>query len=462
MRKKNFIILLITLCLGGSFLFAGEFNAQMVKDFFPQELSGQVSIDKTLEEKDASLPLLISFQRNELTHNLSHYQIIIKVGQGEYDLLSIHRVVKEQKPFVPVSAKEAVLLIHGDSENFVLNFLTPPDLRPYEATPAGYMAENDIDVWGIDRRPTLVPLEENDFSFMKDWGTELYINDIEITLAFARKIRQITGSGKTPFILSGFSRGAQLTYAYANYETKKTENRRHVKGIIPMDMYYKFSDENNLARERAFYNYGIMKQMYDSGIYVRDEGILFYQLAALAYYSPDDVSPFFPPMTNRQVGLYLLTIPEKERNTTVDSPFLSIMGYTHNFAGIFNASGIPDGLRYADENEVNRIILSQPPYMSLKETLEGYAIASGQVELPFDDHLDKINLPVLYVGAGGGFGRESLDTLDLLGSRDKKHIMISFEPAENAPMDYGHSELLKSYFSIELVWTPVVQWIKTH
>jgi hypothetical protein len=41
--------------------------------------------------------------------------------------------------------------------------------------------------------------------------------------------------------LLGWSNGGTLTYAYANDETRFPRGRRHIKGLIPVDIVFKFT-----------------------------------------------------------------------------------------------------------------------------------------------------------------------------------------------------------------------------
>ncbi|CAD7782394.1 hypothetical protein DMNBHIDG_03069 [Candidatus Methanoperedenaceae archaeon GB37] len=64
---------------------------------------------------------------------------------------------------------------------------------------------------------------------------------------------------------------------------------------------------------------------------------------------------------------------------------------------------------------------------------------SDEVEVPYDDYLSEINIPVFYVGAAGGFGEYGIYTVTLLGSTDKKTLIVQLYPPEAVALDYGHS-----------------------
>ena len=91
-----------------------------------------------------------------------------------------------------------------------------------------------------------------------------------------------------------------------------------------------------------------------------------------------------------------------------------------------------------------------------------YTISCGEIPTPFDDHLNDITVPVLYVGAGGGFGRNGLYTLTLLGSQDVSSLIVSFYPPAQAAFDFGHADLFHAQDAENLVWSPIYQWLSRH
>src|SRR3979490_2035428 len=65
-------------------------------------------------------------ERRALTANVAEYFFKVRVGSGPYDEIGVHRVVKEVAPNVPVHARNAVFLTHGDICGFRTAFLTGP------------------------------------------------------------------------------------------------------------------------------------------------------------------------------------------------------------------------------------------------------------------------------------------------------------------------------------------------
>jgi hypothetical protein len=114
----------------------------------------------------ASAQAFSNVERRVLTANVAEYSFKIRVGSGPYDEIGVHRVVKEIAPNVPARASKAVFLAHGDIWNFRGAFLAGAQTLPV------FLAQNGVDVWGIDFRWTLVPATVTDFSFMQGWDLQ--------------------------------------------------------------------------------------------------------------------------------------------------------------------------------------------------------------------------------------------------------------------------------------------------
>ena len=84
-----------------------------------------------------------------------------------------------------------------------------------------------------------------------------------------------------------------------------------------------------------------------------------------------------------------------------------------------------------------------------------------EADVPFDDHLDDISVPVLYVGAGGGFGEFGVYTTTLLGSTDVTTRVVDLT-RRPAPVDFGHADLFLATDARTLVWRPILNWIRAH
>jgi len=71
-------------------------------------------------------------------------------------------------------------------------------------------------------------------------------------------------------------------------------------------------------------------------------------------------------------------------------------------------------------------------------------------------------VPVLYVGAGGGFGDFGLYTTTLLGSTDVQTHIVQLQPDPARLFDFGHADLFNATDAPSLVWQPILDWLQAH
>src|SRR5437764_6340898 len=62
--------------------------------------------------------------RRALTADVAEYTFSVPVGDGPYDRIGIHRVVRETAPNVPAHSATALFMAPGDIWNFRAAFLT--------------------------------------------------------------------------------------------------------------------------------------------------------------------------------------------------------------------------------------------------------------------------------------------------------------------------------------------------
>lgn len=405
---------------------------------------------------DDAAARLVSFKRTKLSGKVFQYKAVVKVGPGSYDKIGLYRVVKEKAPWIPATSARAVMMVPGDQSNFETNFLTASSSVPADQSLAIYLAENDIDVWGMDFRWAFVPDQETDFSFMQNWNTALHLQDVKTAVRLARGSRLLTGSGPGKVFLLGLSRGAQFVYAYANLDSQAPIRARDIAGIIPMDMVYKIAPDRADLLQASLARYQVYMEQVSLGIFASSDGLNTKYLASLALAAPDDPSEVMPGLTNAQALLtgatatYAIMVPPMQPYTPT----------YHQLAGVFDpATSLPIGLKFTNSDYAMEKTFAAPSYQSLGEIIDGEVINSSLAPTPFDDHLQDITVPVLYIGAAGGYGEAGLYTLTLLGSTDKTSNIVALYPPEGAALDFGHLDLVWAGTAKQLVWEPIRSWI---
>ena len=203
--------------------------------------TGEKGLVKTSEKLAQETGIkLISFERRNLVDNIYEYTFVFKVGKGEFDKIGVHRVVKERRPCRPVKTKAGVMMTPGDWMGFRATYLLStqtdaPEIAVNHSL-AIYLAEKNIDVWGIDLRRSFVPdyypeteipycnhPDADNCTFMKDWNMATQLSDIKCATKFARIMRLFTRQGYDQLFMLGASRGwkAYLRLCQCRNSTKK-------------------------------------------------------------------------------------------------------------------------------------------------------------------------------------------------------------------------------------------------
>jgi hypothetical protein len=395
---------------------------------------------------------IIHSDRTVIHGNIVHYRYDVRVGPGRFDVIRVHRVVRERMPYRPIHTVDGVFLLPGSPNYFEATFMAPlvSSALDWDQSIVTFLAKNNIDVWGLDYGWARVPAETTDFSFMKGWGLARDIHQAEIALSIARRIREANRKGSGTLYLLGFSYGVPIAYSVAGDETQKPYDRRNVKGLIPVDFFMKTND--NDVRSSLCTEAVDVQGAIDAGTYEGNDGVLLKEFSDLAKSAPDEQSPFVPPgfvITNYQFALFV---------GAVGDPW-------HFVGGEFNEDGIPTDLLYTKPQVWLDVLQNVPPFYPLQTTLDVDATVCNEVDVPFDDHLGEIALPILYIGAAGGAGGDrGYYTTTLTSSHDITTRLVQLQPDELQAIDYGHADLFfatKPEGNAEtLVWQPILNWIK--
>jgi pimeloyl-ACP methyl ester carboxylesterase len=405
---------------------------------------------------------LLGVTRTVIAGDIVEYRAELQVGPGEHDRVGIHRVIRERSPWDPIAARDGVMFVHGSASTF-RSATAPALVAPANFPPgfglAPFLASQGIDVWGIDLRWTFVPLEQTDFEMMRTWNLASHVEDLRVVTEVARRVRRRTGSGDGRLFFAGHSLGGDIVYAYANAETQRPPGHRDVRGLIPIDIVYKLvSPETEFLREQAALRHQAFRAQYDAGQYAFALGAQLLPVIELGLTAPDDLSPVVPGFTNFQTATAIFAMTH-----LFYAPLPAYTPAYHFNAGVFDpVTGAPTGLEGVDAIDMLELALTYPPYQSMIEGVEIDALISDAVDVPYDDHLSEITVPVLHVGAAGGFGAYGAETLSLLGSSDTSSHIVQGLPAGAEAFDYGHADLLWASDAELLVWQPILEWITEH
>ncbi|QSQ27453.1 hypothetical protein JY651_22190 [Pyxidicoccus parkwayensis] len=431
------------------------------------------SLEAILQGGEAERAAMRLDAREALFGNVAHYRLKLRVGPGEHDFVTLHRVVREDAPWRPSRSNRAVFMVHGDGWGFEAAFLSSVGSAyvPADHSIAAYLAKEGVDVWGIDLRWAGVPTQTQDFSFMANWTLETHARDVGVGLAVARALRLATGSGGNGSMhLMGWSRGAAVAYVYMNLEAQLPRGLRQVDGFIPMDMVVRYSPADADLKAHACERYAALSAArqagrVEGGLLGPAPGITLQAIGQLAALLPGAPTPLLPEdvfgpgtgkPTNRKVA-----IVSAAATGLLMAPLKPLAPDYHLMAAQPDALGLPETLTFTNEGYLFEYAQRAAPYQSLNEVVETEAWACGQA-VPYDDFLNKVNVPVLYVGAAGGVGRYGEYSLTQLGSHDVTVLIARTLPESARARDFGHADLFLANDARERVWKPVLQWVKAH
>jgi len=396
-------------------------------------------------------PVLHS-DRTQLADDIAHYRYDVAMGPGEYDVVRIHRIVREKRPGKPVSTRDAVMLLPGNPTSFEGIFMAPmvTGVSEPDHSIVIFLAKHDIDVWGMDYGWALVPPDETDFEFMGQWGLARDAAHAEAALSFVRSIRVGTGQGNGRLHLLGLSYGGQVAYLLVGDETLQPPGLRNVKGMIVLDIGVKFEDE---ADREVYCALAASDQaLLESDppyTYANSIGSVFQWLAYLATYAPDEESPFFAPLTNWQAALFVGARTE----------LLTGQSW-HLVGGHLDEYGVPDSLRFTDDELwVAAMGAAYTAYYPRRLDVETEQVMCGTIDTPLDDLFGQITVPILHVGAKGGFGPSAYASTTFTASRDVTTITVQRLLDADESMDFGHVDTVLGTDADTLVWRPILDWI---
>lgn len=378
--------------------------------------------------------------RNDLGGGVAHYTFDVLMGSGPYDMVRIHRVIKERRPHRPFRTHGEIFMVHGAIQDFDDIFLTAGALVVDESTSAPYyMAAHGIDVWGIDLAWNRVPIAPPEgFEFMKDWGVEKDIDHVMKSLAIARLIRVFSCQGFSKLNLLGFSYGVDIAYGAAGRETQMHKVCRHIKGLIPVDSQMKSDDPD--VMQGAYADAATQMELLNAGEYNNPWGVDFIGLGQVVLANPNG-HDIHPVLTNIQI-----------LNAAV----------TDHSAGWHFLGGNPFALSYSDTMRMPRLSVNLAPHQPRLIFYELSGCGCPDLDVSYDDYLEQIELPILHISAEGSDNSDDY-TSSLTKTSDYTRLHVK-DPDPTVPPEYnfGHADLWLAEDAPEWVWLPLREWLVAH
>jgi len=90
--------------------------------------------------------------RTVLGEDVVHYRFDVVVGPGRFDVIHLHRIVREKEPYKPIHTVGGVLLLPGGPNYFEAIFMEPliSKVPAWDHSITVFLAKNKVDVWGMD------------------------------------------------------------------------------------------------------------------------------------------------------------------------------------------------------------------------------------------------------------------------------------------------------------------------
>lgn len=393
--------------------------------------------------------IVSNFQRQDLGNGIAHYFAEVRFGPGPYDLIGLHRVVKERFPGFPGRKLEHLFLLHGDAKDFAGMWL-PGVVGPNTPDDVGlaiYLAENDIDVWGIDQGWCFIPADETDQSVGQGWGLQRSADDLRFGVAAARIGRLITGSGGAPMNVLGYSSGVMTIFAAASDEAVLPRWQRQIGGLVPADFYYK----TNVPEAQAlFCDYAAFdRAALDNGdILLR----VTFDIVGAAYATdPEGDSQVIEGFSNAQVFWFFTAGQIFDPETF------------HYFASVTGPDGFfAESFVHVPEEWVVDFVSAGIPYQPNQFIWDYDRTVCDSDDVPWDDNLHLIEVPIFNLAARGGANDYGLYAAGLTASDDVTSTVVTTNAPDDIRLDFGHIDLFLAPISEELAWAPLLQWVEEH
>jgi pimeloyl-ACP methyl ester carboxylesterase len=386
-----------------------------------------------------------------------HYQFDVPVGSGPFDVIRIHRVVREVSPGRAAKKMEGILLLPGRPQFFEPIFMqeAAASVPLDQGSVALYLAAHGVDVWGMDYGHSFIPYPTTDFLFLKGWGIDKEIAHIHIALSVARFLRVNSEQGNGPIHILGFSYGGFLVYAAAAEDSQNPGNLRNIKGIVTVDGTAFKQPMGSPAQLNACNSAKSARAALDAGTYHSDSSsTLKMGLAALNY--PDDLSPLSgaaipaPPAPP--------VFPAFPASTFTNFQAVSVqMIRTKFLAGSYTVSPPSATLLFTDGQRIVNLFGASPAYMPYQLTydLSASQCSSDAFPVVFDDYVGEIEVPIFYIARQ----EANFYSTTVTGSRDVSKLVVN--PTLD-PSLYGHADFFLANNAASEIWQPILDWIRAH
>lgn len=394
---------------------------------------------------------------NAVEGEVVHYKFDVRVGAGPFDVIQIHRVVREVSPGRPAKKMEGVLLLPGLPQLFEPIFMMAgaPGVPEDQGSVAVYLASHGVDVWGMDYGHSFIPYPTTSFAHLQGWGIGKEVAHIHIALSVARYLRATSEQGVGPIHVLGFSYGGFLAYAAAAEDSRNPGNLRNIKGIVPVDGSAFKQPMGSASQLTACNSAKSALAKLDAGMYQLD-GSIYLTMGLAALNQPND--PALLSGAAIPAPPALPVFPAFPAGTFTNFQAVSVqMIRTAFLAGSYTVSPPSASPRFTDSQRIVNLFGASPAYYPLQANYEMSASRCGSDTYPvtFDDRLDEVEVPILYIARQA----TNLYATTLTRSPDVSSFVLN--PTLDSSL-YGHADLFLANDAATEVWQHILSWIQAH
>ncbi|MBL4827701.1 MAG: hypothetical protein JKY66_08330 [Spongiibacteraceae bacterium] len=386
---------------------------------------------------------------------IKHYSWLHKVGDGPYDMIRVHRYVrqannKDARPRLAAVNKRKVL--------FVINGTWgqegPEPLKEFDSY---YFPKNGYDLWTMDFRTAFIPnlayeqFEEKGESegllSTAGWTYSVFREDIKQAVNFAKH----TSRARKVF-LAGRSRGGSQAFIYA------AKYAKDLKGIIGLDggPVYQAIENPELQQPESAYRAALQGLASGlSGLALLNQ-VSGYENSRLIGALPNVLSPIGAPLPSEAElpfgpppnGLSITNLADL---SAYESYWLGGAGLVTNIYTLYPGG---EGETYMDQEALSLARANYSRYWPFVQNLESSFLA-GYADNPYLDYDDTqdITLPVIHFV--GDFGCPMGSCLDLHRpySTSSSDFSVKYLPG------FGHLDIYYGTHSESDVKKPMLEWM---
>ncbi len=346
---------------------------------------------------------------------------------GRFDKIHLHRIVAHEN----ARPKCVVFYLPGAHRNSEIRHYTERyNFRIH-------LAKRGIDTYGIDYRWHAIP-DENicDFSFMKNWTYQTFLQDIEESIAFAKKI-----SHADRVFLAGFSRGAEIAYYYASYRWKED-----LAGLIILDGR---AAGCGGRRTHSFDIKGILAALDEGDSPETREFLTVQGIKLKSSIYETEFRWGYQHRNNIKVALQNPHAPSPEEG------FSSLLKYLEwNLRSSNWGAAIKKG--NFDIKILLKDFLLEDRYGPLIQIIESIGLGDYEgkhPDLPYMMHLNEVDIPLI-----GFFVPKPILSVDVKSTESIANKDIEIHLLKNQ----GHFDVLFGEYAQESVFSPMYQWLLEH